>query len=131
MPNKCKGSNAERELVHMFWKHPEWASSRIAGSGSCKYPSPDILAGNAIRKLAIEAKATKDTKKYFPKEEIDDLRLFSLKFGAEPWIAIKFKAKEWRFLSLEDLEKTENAFAVSIELSESKGLLFNELINGD
>ena len=66
MSFKSKGINGERELVHMFWNRG-WACLRIAGSGSSKYPSPDILAGNKLRKLAIECKITKDQKKYFKK----------------------------------------------------------------
>ena len=53
---KAKGINAERELVHLFHKFG-WSAVRIAGSGSSKYPCPDVLAGNGFRRIAIEAKA--------------------------------------------------------------------------
>ena len=53
MSRKSKGINAERSLIHKFWAH-NWAAIRVAGSGSSKYPSPDVLAGNNLRKLAIE-----------------------------------------------------------------------------
>ena len=66
MSLKSKGINAERELVHMFWGE-NWACLRIAGSGSIKYPSPDLLVGNSLRRLAVECKTTKDSKKYFEK----------------------------------------------------------------
>jgi Holliday junction resolvase len=56
---KAKGSKGERELV-AFFNENGWNCVRIAGSGSSKYPCPDILAGNAIRRLAIECKVTKD-----------------------------------------------------------------------
>ena len=49
---KAKGTKGERELVK-FFNNSGWACIRIAGSGSSRYPSPDILAGNAIRRLAI------------------------------------------------------------------------------
>ena len=128
MSTKTKGINAERELIHMFWGKG-WSAVRIAGSGSSKYPSADILASNIARKITIEAKLTKNPKKYFNKQEIDQFKLFSSKFGAEPWIAVKFKKIEWFFVSLEDLEKTANGFVISIKLARNKGLTFNQLIN--
>ena len=72
---KAKGTKGERELVKMF-NEAGWAAIRIAGSGSSQYPSPDLLAGNAIRRLAIECKVTKENKKYFQKSEIEQLDFF-------------------------------------------------------
>ena len=128
MSLKSKGINAERELVHMFWGRG-WACLRIAGSGSNKYPSPDILTGNNIRRLAIECKVTKEDKKYFDKPSIEALQTFASVFGAEPWVAVRFKGYEWYFVSLEDLRETNNGYMVGVEIAKSKGLLFEELIN--
>ena len=127
MSHKTKGVNAERELVHLFWKN-NWAAIRVAGSGSAKYPSPDILAANISRKLAIESKLTKEDKKYFKKEDILQLTEFAEKFGAEPWIAIKFKGNPWFFLSLEDLQQTGANYSIPLELAKRRGLVFSELI---
>ncbi len=128
MSLKSKGINAERELVHMFWGKG-WACLRIAGSGSIKYPSPDILTGNSIRRLAIECKTTKDDQKYFDRPHIEALRTFANIFGAEPWVAIKFKGCDWYFISLEDLRGTSNGHMANVEIAKSKGLLFEELIS--
>ncbi|MBW2977965.1 Holliday junction resolvase, partial [Candidatus Woesearchaeota archaeon] len=128
MSVKSKGINAERELIHLFWQN-EWAAVRIAGSGSSQYPSAYILASNAKIKLAIEAKLTKDQKKYFSKQEIEQLKTFSAKFGAEPWIAVKFKRDSWYFLKLADLEQTSSNFVISTKLAKNKGLSFKSLIN--
>ena len=57
---KKKGTDAERDLIHIFWKNG-WAAVRIAGSGSMKYPSPDILAGKNGTLYAIECKTTKSS----------------------------------------------------------------------
>ena len=62
MNTKAKGTQGERELVK-FFNEAGWGCIRIAGSGSSRYPSPDILAGNAVRRVAIECKVTKETKK--------------------------------------------------------------------
>ena len=53
MSRKSKGINAERDLIHKFWGTGKWSAVRIAGSGSMKYPSADILATNKLRTLAI------------------------------------------------------------------------------
>ncbi len=127
MSRKSKGINAERDLIHKFWKQ-NWAAIRVAGSGSSHYPSPDILAGNNLRKLAIECKCSKERKRYLTKEEVSDLKEFARLFGAEPWIAIKFDKLDWFFLTLEDIKETKNNYVVSYELTKNKGLLLEELI---
>lgn len=128
MSLKSKGIDGERELVHMFWAK-NWACLRIAGSGSNKYPSPDILVSNKLRRLAIECKVTKDSKKYFEKKSIDSLKIFAEIFGAEPWVAVKFKGSEWYFVSLEDLMETNKGYSLSTNAAKNKGFLLEELIN--
>ncbi|RLE41847.1 Holliday junction resolvase [Candidatus Woesearchaeota archaeon] len=127
MNRKLKGINAERELVHKFWEKG-WPCVRVAGSGSSRYPSPDILAGNRERMVAIECKVTKGKTKYFPKEEILMLKRFCDLFGAEPWVGIKFAGEEWFFLSLDDLKDTGNCYLASLEIAKTKGLLAEELV---
>ena len=102
----------------------------MAGSGSSQYPSPDIIAGNGARFLAIEVKITSDTKKYFPKEEIESLKLFAQKFGSEAWIAVKFPRAPWHFVSIEDLRETDKCFVVDLPMAKKKGLEFGELVGG-
>ncbi len=127
MNRKAKGTRGERELIKIF-NESGWSAIRAAGSGSSRYPSPDILAGNAIRRLAIECKVTKDQKKYLEEEEIEQLRTFAQRFGAESWLGVRFAGEEWYFLMLEDLEKTANCWAVSVELAKRRGLTAEELM---
>ncbi|MGV8161829.1 MAG: Holliday junction resolvase Hjc [Candidatus Nanoarchaeia archaeon] len=127
MNAKGKGSNAERDLVHKFWA-ANWACFRAAGSGSNHYATPDLIAGNNLRKLAIEVKITAFDRQYFDKKEIEDLRLFGTMFGAEPWVAVKFPKTEWAFLMLEDLEETPKAFVASKVVAERRGLKFEEIV---
>ena len=124
---KAKGSKGERELVK-FFNENSFSCIRTAGSGSSKYPAPDILAGNAIRRLAIECKVTKDKKKYFPQAEIDQLKAFSSNFGAESWIGVKFPNNDWYFLMLEDLENTGKCWLASLEKAKLRGLNKEELL---
>ena len=127
MSRKSKGINAERELIHAFWKKG-WAALRAAGSGSIKYPCPDVLAGKGARRIAIECKASADNKKYLTRKEINELEEFARIFGAEPWVAVRFDNIKWFFISTSDLEKTKESNYVSVELAKRRGMLFEELI---
>lgn len=127
MSTKSRGTNAERDLVHKFWA-VNWACFRAAGSGSSQYPTPDLITGNNLRKLAIEVKLTTLDRQYFDKKEIEDLKLFGALFGAEPWVAIKFSRQEWLFMTLEDLEETPKSFVASKEVALRRGLTFEELV---
>ncbi len=126
MSLKSRGTNGERELVHMFWG-VGWACFRAAGSGSSRFPSPDLIAGNNLRKLAIEVKITTEDRKYFTSKEIDELKEFSLKFGSEPWVAVRFFRKPWIFLPVEDLVQSKGSFCVTENIAERRGLSFEEL----
>lgn len=127
MNTKAKGTKGERELVKIFNENG-WVCIRAAGSGSSQYPSPDVLAGNAVRRVAIECKVTKDNKKYLLEEEIGQLRTFANKFGAEGWVGVKFPSEPWYFLMLEDIKNTGKCWAVSLELAKRKGLKVEELL---
>lgn len=104
MARNSKGANAERDLLHLFWRN-NFAAIRVAGSGRMNYPSPDVLASNGAKVLAIECKATKQEYQYFKKEQIEQLLAFSKLFGAAPLIAIKFSA-DWNFYELKDMAET-------------------------
>ena len=124
---KAKGSKAERELLHMFWSKG-WACIRSAGSGSMKYPGPDLIVSNKSRRLAIECKTTKRNKQYLDKHDVEQLREFCDIFGAEPWFAVRFARMNWLFLTLDDVEKTESGYVIDAKVAERRGLLIDELL---
>lgn len=128
MNRKGKGTNAERELLHMFWQH-NWACIRSAGSGSMQHDSPDLIAGNHNRKLTIECKATKSKYQYFTKEEIFALRSFSHLFGSEAYVAIKFNNTPWVFMKANELHETGKNYCVSKEFAKQSAISFDEIIN--
>lgn len=127
MTNKSKGANAERELIHAFWAH-KWSAVRIAGSGSSHYPSPDVLASNASRVLAVECKSSGDLSRHLQKEQVNDLIAFAKGFGAEPWIGARFNDMKWAFFTPDDLKKTGTGFSVSVKMIKEKGLSFEQLL---
>ena len=127
--SKQKGSRAERELLSMFWNN-SYAGFRVAGSGSTPLPSPDLLVGNGKRYLAIECKSLKTKAKYLEEQQIKELIEFSKRFGAEPWIGLRFNNLGWFFIQPEKLEKTKNGSLIaSLEILKNKGLSFNKLIS--
>ena len=128
MSSKSKGPKAERELLHMFWAK-NWACLRSAGSGSMRYPGPDLLVGNLVKRMAVECKTTRKTKPYLSDYDINQLREFSKVFDARPWFAVRFLRTQWFFIALEDLEKTPKGYTIGIEQAKLRGLSFEELIS--
>ena len=125
---KAKGSNGERYLLKKFWGNG-WACLRTAGSGSMSFPAPDLIAGNKIRRVAVECKVTKEDSKYFQTEDIQQLKKFSDYFGAEAWVAVKLNDAPWYFLSLDDLKPTEKNFVATTSICRSKGFLVEEFFS--
>jgi len=126
MGAKEKGTGAERELVHKFWA-AGWGAIRVAGSGSIKYPAPDIIAGDGIRRLVIECKYVGEEQVYLTKKEVYELKLFSEKLSAEPWIGVRFKNNQWLFVGLGELEETPKNYVISKKIASLRGLSFEEL----
>lgn len=126
MGGKIKGSNAERELVSMFWGN-NWAAIRVAGSGMQKWPAPDVIASNGQQTFVVECKSTKKPQQYLRKEQMDQLKEFARVFKATPLVGVKFST-DWHFFSPEDLELTPSGeFVVNAELIEKKGKKFEEI----
>ncbi len=117
---KTKGSIFERQLITMFWNEG-WAASRIAGSGSTKYFSPDIIAGKERRIIVIEAKTTIEKQKYLTKTEVEELKEYAKIMGAESWISVKFKNNNIKFVSTNNVKTTKK----SIIVKEEDPLLFS------
>jgi len=127
MSSKQKGSNAERELIHLFWATKEWTACRVAGSGSMKYPAPDIIANKEGINLAIECKSTSNHNQYLEKREVDELVEYAKKAGARPLIAVRFNRMPWLFLDPRDLRDSGQNLAVTPELAELRGITFEQL----
>lgn len=127
MGNKEKGSAAERELLHKLWQCG-FACVRVAGSGSTTELACDLIAGNKLRKYAIECKTCKDEKKYLRTEQIQELIKFSEILGLEPIVAVKFNHKGWWFISPENLENTGKGLAIDSEQICKKGISFEGFV---
>lgn len=127
---KAKGTSAENELIHLFWEN-NWVCVRVAGSGSTKYPSPDILASNGYKKIVMEVKVVSDSKKYFTGQQIRDLDYFAQKFGAESWVGVKFIENQWYFIPTSELEITKSKnYSIDLISMKRRGFNFDEMVGG-
>lgn len=123
--SKRKGIAAERELLHKFWATQKCVALRAPASGAMRYPCPDLLVGNASKRLAIECKVNKGTRQYISRQQIGELNEFATIFAAEAWVAVKFD--EWYFIPNENLHETQKNFVISQEMAKSIGFSFEEI----
>ncbi len=122
---KTKGAMYERKLIEELWSKG-FAAIRVAGSGLIKF-SPDIVAGNGRRYLAIEVKMRKSLPLYLSKTEIEELKTFANKFGAEAYIALKLPRMDWKFFKLEFLKESKAGYKVDDE-NYGMGLSLDEVV---
>ena len=126
--SKAKGTRAERELFHLFWKN-NWAAIRSAGSGSTTMPAPDILAGSKNKLLAVECKSIKNERQHFPKREVQELLKFSNSMDALPYIGMRFDNHGWFFLDVNQLKPNKKGnYVITLQHSLKQGISFDELI---
>ena len=127
-----KGTAEERDLVHKLWDRDFAAMRAPASGGATKNPLPDVVAGNGKIYLAIEVKTTSKDKIYIDFEQIDALVEFSKKFGATPYIGIKFKYTKWYFIAPENAEKTKNGnIKIEKNFILENGLEIDEIVGKD
>jgi len=103
------GDASERELVNTLRNDFAYGAIRIPSSGSATDADlPDVLAGECepgsagvlgyrvSRALAFEVKKSGGDPVYIGKDEADALVRFAQVFGAEPFIAVRWKSNEIR-----------------------------------
>jgi Holliday junction resolvase len=126
MGNKSKGSNAERELYHMFIGN-NYRAVRVAGSGTMENASCDLIAGKKRNKFCIEVKSSKKPVKYITKEQIEEFIIFSEIFKLSPVIAVRFNKHGWYFLKPKDMQETGKNWCIDLELAKKKGKRFSQM----
>lgn len=125
-----KGITSERTLVNKLFE-AGFAAIRVpaSGAGSSRFPKPDIVCGNGKRYLAFEVKTTSKDTFYINKHDIKSLEEFSQIFGAEPYLAMKFRNESYYFLKIEDLLTTRSGnYKITKDISKKCGLTFEMLM---
>lgn len=125
---KGKGTRFERDLINQFWKRG-FAAVRIAGSGVMPHPSPDIIAANGKRFLAIEVKMRSKLPLYLSEDELKQLQEFAEIFGAQAFVAFKIPRQDWKFFTLDLLIRTKKGYKIDGE-NYPFGLSIEEITSG-
>ena len=126
-----RGISGEREIIHIL-DSLGFAVLRAPSSGAgTKLDRPDIIAGKKGLHLAIEVKSTRKETLYIEKESVNQLVRFSIKFGADPIVAIKFMRKGWFLLEPKNLTQKNKTFKISLEDAKKRGKKPESLLVGD
>lgn len=96
--NYQKGYRGENELVHIL-SEMGFMVLRAPRSGRINLPSPDIIAVKPGKVYAIECKSRKEGFKV-PPEQLEELRQWEERGGAEAYIAWKISYRGWFFIPL-------------------------------
>ncbi|MCY0858984.1 MAG: Holliday junction resolvase Hjc [Sulfolobaceae archaeon] len=128
--NKRRGASVERRLVSRL-RERGFAVIRAPASGSKRKDSiPDIVAMKSGVILAIEVKSRNGGKKiYIRKEQLDGIKDFSKRAGAEPFIAVKLgENREVLFVNLSEVKQTSSGNYVLDMESVSNYMTLDDLI---
>ncbi|MFH1788479.1 MAG: Holliday junction resolvase Hjc [Candidatus Altiarchaeota archaeon] len=93
-----KGANFERGIVSLFWENG-WAAVRAAGSGTTKYPVPDVVAVKDCEVVLVECKTTSKDRIHL-KAAVEGFKRFARISGARAYISVKFDREKPRFYDI-------------------------------
>jgi len=133
--SKKRAADYERVIVNRFWDYGFAVMRAPSSSGTSKMPRPDVLAGCAKKNMlfALEIKTSRQEAFYIQEEQIQGLRQFSDRIGAQPYVAVKFVGKRMDFLFLsvpDSLTQTKGgSYRVAIDELKANGVDFYTLIN--
>ena len=125
-----RGVREERELVNLLDKLG-FAVLRAPASGSrTRLDRPDILAGRRGFIVALEVKSTSKKALYVRGESIAQLKRFSERFGAKPFLAVKFKYSRvgWLLIDAESIKIEGKGFRLTFEDAVKRGLTPEALV---
>jgi Holliday junction resolvase len=112
-----------RRLYRRGYRYELELSSRLYALGystlrapaSGKGGKPDVVAVRKGRVLAFEVKVRSKPKDiYIPKIEVDRLKTWAERAGAEAYIAVRIlDPPEWKLIPLDRLQETEGYYRIS------------------
>jgi len=105
---KSKGTYYERSVMNIFDTYG-YASIRTLGSGGgTKKPKPDIITSNGTNTYAIEVKQRNSNVLYISWSQINELKRFSITFGATPLIVYKFGRRPFKVIEANSIQKNNS-----------------------
>lgn len=126
---KSIGIEYEHELVRIL-KHKNFTACRLPGSAA---RSPDVVAGDGESVMVFEVKSTRDSRIKIRKRQIWTLKRFANAFKADPWIALKFVERDfrWLFVRISALKSHDKTFSIDYNTACLKGIDMGELISNE
>jgi Holliday junction resolvase len=97
----AKGYAAERQLIHLL-ASMGYMTIRAPRSGSISLASPDVIAAKHGKLVVIECKSRKGAFSV-PREQLDELKAWREKAGAQAYVGWKISRQGWTFLHLDDV----------------------------
>lgn len=116
-----KGDDGEREVVNRLEDEMGWRALRAPGSGGgTDRERPDAIAGRDGRVVVFEAKTSSGKPVYVGKDEVAALVQYAADFGAEAYIAIRWKSNQIRDTTIyvanpHDMHETEKNYRAKYE----------------
>lgn len=104
--NKNRGFAFERELVNLLESNGYAAIRCPASGGGTKKNRPDVLAGNGRNIYAFEVKSSNGDVIYIHPKQIKELYDFADKFGALPWVCVRFTHNPFTIFNPRQLQRT-------------------------
>lgn len=120
-----KGYVGERELLYKLYDKG-YVVLRSPRSGRIGLPTPDIVAIKNSKVYALECKF-RNIAFIVPKEQLEQLKEWVEKAGANAYIAWKIPRKGWKFIALDDAMK--NNGRISKKLCNLVGKDFDEIFS--
>ncbi|WP_281774266.1 Holliday junction resolvase Hjc [Methanobacterium formicicum] len=126
---KSIGIEYEHELVRIL-KNKNFTACRLPGSAA---QSPDVLAGDGDSVMVFEVKSTRDSRIKIRKRQIWTLKRYANALKADPWLALKFVERDfrWLFVKISALKSHEKTFSIDYNSACLSGFDIGELISNE
>lgn len=126
---KSIGIQYEHELVRIL-KNKNFTACRLPGSSA---QSPDIVAGDGESVMVFEVKSTRDSRIKIRKRQIWTLKRFANAFKADPWLALKFVERDyrWLFVKISSLKSHDKTFSIDYNTACIDGFDISELVSNE
>ena len=124
-----KGTNYEYQVMNIFENNGYAALRSLGSGGGTKKGRPDVLVGNCRNIFGFEIKQRGGDVCYINKSQVDKLNDFCYRFGASPYIIVKFGRMPFYVFDENSMIPCEKSYKISVE-DIGRGIELNDFISG-